>query len=617
VTTLAVLALFAVHLGLVAHFSPRGLFSLPAPLLTSAFAVEAYRAERAWRAFAESGHFAGYDPRVLGGRIAGLHELLGTRVEGLGTVLLARLGVAPASAFDAMAVALHALVPVVGYAAARAFGAGRRLAAGTLALWSALTFVDSVTHFAWFSGRVAWVLASGVVVLQAALVERALPERRASLLAALGASGFVAVLLHPVAALFGVVVMLTWLSLNATPEWRRGPVAVAIAAPVGLAWLLFCRSDLASSEPVQTVFHVGPASVLWDLVEIPGPGYGAAGASRTLLRTLCFVAAGLWTARRGDRSGTVPSRLVVVLAFAFVLIAYTGILLPVSWSVDPYFFVIGGTFAASLPAMELVGSLPWADIARRGPTAVRVALLVAVAVVVPRAVRTVLTYAPELLPARVVRGPSDLAVSALGGVNEPFPDPLGYDPAPPGLPALADYLVTHGAGAGRVLTDDAAVAGFLALRTSLHVLGPLGERGTPFASADPSPLFDGAHDARAVAAYLERYAVVLVVLGGPPGPFDANDALLEPPARVAGYRVRRVAAPSAFVLSGVGKVAAANPDHSIGVEGAAGPRITLRFHYDARLACRPGCTVERAAIDGDVAGFVSVPDPPASFVISY
>jgi hypothetical protein len=616
--SLAALALLALHVAFIVHFSPRGFSSMPTPLLTSGFAVEAYRAEGSLASYSATGRLAAYDPRVLAGQAAGIWEPLGTKALALGTVAVARLGVPPASAFDALAVLMHALVPLVGYAAARVSGASRFAAAAVLALWSALTFLDGLTHFAWFSGRIPWVLASAMGVLETSLAGWALSERR-SVRGAVGAgigvlvSSVLALLLHPVAASFValVVVFVSVVRARETSPGRRAAVAMCAVAPLLWVAVALAQAGFVSSEPIARAFRVGPASLFWDLIEVPGPGYGAAGSSRTLLRTLCIGGGVLaLVRRRGSADGRTEP--LFWIAGASLVLAYSGSLLSDAWPIDPYFFSIPAAFAASIPAIETAFAVDWADVVKRGPVVARVGLLLALAVSIPRMARTALTYAPELLPERRVRGPSDFAVSALSGVNEPFPDPLGYDPPPAGLGPLAEFLVSHGAGRGRVLTDDAVVAAFLALRTSLPVLGPLGERGATATSADPTTLLEHGVEASSVAKFVSRYGVAFVVLGGPPSALDVEAPFLEPAVFIQGYRVRRVAGDPSLVARGVAHVDGTSLG-SIRVSGAAGARVTLRYHYDAELACRPGCAIEREPVPGDEAGFISVPNPPAAF----
>jgi hypothetical protein len=194
--------------------------------------------------------------------------------------------------------------------------------------------------------------------------------------------------------------------------------------------------------------------------------------------------------------------------------------------------------------------------------------------------------------------------------------PASYERASLASWELAGWLVERHGARGRVAVDSAAVAGLLAITSSLPVLGPLASRGSPSATADPAvlPVRDGRVRDDALAAYVERYAVGTFVLSGPPGPFDGEHSLLDPPLDVAGFRVRRVRREPGYFAEGGGRVVEGRPG-TLRVEGAAGSRIVLRFHFDERLACRPRCRVERVVAPGVPAGFVGVPDPPEAFEV--
>jgi hypothetical protein len=152
------------------------------------------------------------------------------------------------------------------------------------------------------------------------------------------------------------------------------------------------------------------------------------------------------------------------------------------------------------------------------------------------------------------------------------------------------------------------------LTTSLPVLGPLTERGSPGAAADPASIaapdttLDGVH------AYLERYGVSWVVLKGPFGVLDRDDPMLDAPIDVEGFRVRRVRSPTSLVLAGTAKIERST-DGVIAVSDASGPSVSLRFHHHPLLACRPDCRVSRLSVDGDAAGFITVPSPPPAFEV--
>ena len=296
-----------------------------------------------------------------------------------------------------------------------------------------------------------------------------------------------------------------------------------------------------------------------------------------------------------------------------LVVAYGGGLVHVAWPMDPYFLAAPATLAASVPAGALLTDLPWLSMARSGTGLTRVGLLLCALLVVPRAARTVLTFLPELLPTRVINAPLDFGVSALVGLNEPMPDSLGHDVPIFRFTDVANWLLDHGAQSRRVLVDDAALTGFLAVTT------PLSGGSAPIAGVGRArgPRIRVRSSTRrpsspVVADFLNRYGVGWVVLGGPLGPFDRNDPELGPTIIVAGFRVRHVDSDSTLFAAGSGQIDAARIG-SIRVSGAHGDRVTLRFHYDPRLACRPSCRVERAVVPFDDAGFLSVPDPPPAF----
>jgi hypothetical protein len=603
------------HLGLVAYFAPRNLLASDVPVLRDAFGIEAYRVAR-MRVGLELSHRPWiFDPLVLAGQFSGFVERLGTRVFLLGVSALGALGLPPAKAFDVLIVAHHAVFPLVGFAAARAFGLSHRASTMATALWSLLWFFDSLVHALWFTGRAPWDLASALVVLAAGLAYRA--AGRGGLSWALGAALVLgaALLVHPVAGLFGAglgaVAMLR--APRILPS-RRVRLLLCHVAPVALLGLPNGGAFSLTSEPVARLFRAGVLQSLWDFIDVVAPGQEAPGPSRTLVRTLALVAGAIALARfrASDDRRFLPLSLLSGIG---VLVAYVGGVVPVPWPVDPYLFLVPAMLAASLPAAWLIGEIQWIAILRRGAPAARIGLALAALVIVPRLFRTVASYVPELLPERVIRSDADLRVSALAGLNDPMPDPLRHAPPAFRLRDAARWLSENAAGRGRVLVDDAELSALLAVTTGLQILGPLGERGSPSAGADPTTLLASSSvDAAAVSAFLERYAVGWVVLGGRPGPLDRPHPTLEAPFAVGGFRVRRVLREPNFFVEGTGRIARTGGG-VIGVEEAGGPRVTIRFHHDPRLRCRPDCRVERAAVASDRAGFITVPSPPPSFEV--
>lgn len=603
------------HLALVAYFAPRSLLSSGVPVLTNAFGIEAYRVARMRIGLELTQRPFIFDPLVLAGQLGGFVERLGTRVFLLGVSALGSFGLAPAKAFDVLIVAHHAVFPLIGFGAARAFGLSRRASTVTTLLWSLLWFFDSLVHVAWFTGRAPWDLASGLVVLAAGLAYRA-AVRSGSLSWAVGASLVLgaALLVHPIAGLFGAGLgAIAVLRAHGILPSRRIRLLLVQAAPMALLGLPQGAAFAWTSEPVAPLFRVGAFQSFWDFIDVVAPGQDAPGLSRTMIRSLCFVAGALALVRfrASDDRRFLPLSL---LFGAGVLLGYLGGFVPLPWPVDPYLFLVPAVLTASLPAAWLVSEIHWVSILRRGAPAARVGLALGALVIVPRLFRTVASYVPELLPERVVRSDADLRVSALAGLNDPMPDPLRHELPPFRFHDAARWLSENAAGRGRLLVNDPALSAFLAVSTGLQILGPLGERGSPSVDADPSLLLASSADPSAVNAFLERYAVGWVVLGGRMGPLDRADPALEAPLDVGGFRVRRVLREPNFFVEGTGRISRIGGG-VIGVEDARGPRVTIRFHHDPRLRCRPGCRVERAVVASDRAGFVTVPSPPSAFEV--
>jgi hypothetical protein len=375
------------------------------------------------------------------------------------------------------------------------------------------------------------------------------------------------------------------------------------------------RATASASEPIPKMFDVGVSQIVYDVLEISSQGYRAPGATRTMFRVLVLLAGamGLARYRASDDFRYGPLATLVGVCIG---VAYLGKYAPAYWPVDPYFFAILGTFAATVPASALLVGIPWRrSFEARVP---RVLSLVVLFVAVPRLVRTAATFIPEILPNRVVRATVEWMISPMAGVKEPLPDRLRHEPAPPTFAIASNWLVAHHGGRGNVLVDDPALSAYLALTTSLPVIGPLGERGARSTDADPYWIFDepeASHER--VAAFLERYAVGWIALWGAPGRFDFDDPLVDPLVRVAGVRLRRVRRDPSFFVEGRGSIAGvalgrisvhAEPaDEVLGAPTRQG-RVTLRFHHDRRLACRPDCRVVSGSTE-----WITVEHPPEEF----
>lgn len=610
--------LLACHLGLCAYFAPRAELQSGRLVLNDVFAIEAYRAFRALAAFETWGSLSAYDPSMLGGQLSGLVELFGTRVFVTSLMVSSRLGIDPVRAFNATIVVLHAMVPLVAYGAARAFRLGRGSALIVMGLWGLLWFFDSLTHYAWFSGRIAWGSSTGIAVLLLGVGSRITGGQDPKWALAVVAAGIVSFFFHPVPSLVASVILVgVALGRRGLLPWRRALLAGAALAPA-LALAAGGRAAAVSSEPVARIFDVGIGQVASDVLELSSSGYRAPGATRTLVRVLVLVAGALGL-RRLRASADYRYAPLALGAAVGIGVAYCGGYLPVRWPIDPYFFALFGTFAATIPAAVLLSEIDWPGIFRaRAPKTI---VIVVAVVSTPRLFRTVATFIPELLPSRVVRSTIDYMISPFVGVKEPLPDRLRHEASPPSFGVVAAWFAERHGGRGSILCDDAALTAYLSATGTLPVVGPIGERGAASEGADPTRLFSEPASGADVAAFLEQHAVGWVALWGAPSRFDLEGPLLEPVVRVAGVRIRRVVKEPSFFVQGNGRVAGMALGRlrveTLPSDGGdpAQDRMTLRFHYDRSLECRPNCRVMPAPYaDAYGAGqFITVENPPPEF----
>ncbi len=602
----ALLAVFALHAVLLWHFVvPDELWS-SRPLLD--YGLHPRQVEKGLEAFAAAGRLWAYDPLDLAGRYTGLATDPGSRGVVLLVVALARLGVEPALALNAVVVVLHAAVPVVGWRAARLVGLTH--AEGVVAVLSIVLiwFFDSLVHWQWFTGELGWSMAS----LAAVLALAGLAAMAAGRSPADFALGTVVVAVAQPWAL--IPLLAAALPFVATPGARarrtRAALVLAVVVVAGATVAVTAGPGRAmpGTSPVDALAPT-PDFLVYDLLDLLRDPSSTGSPVRTALRTL-VVAAAAWGVARAGRRRLVDQSPLVVGGFTALVLAYGGGSLPWVRSGEPYAHVATAALSCSILAAPVLVALlrPAAlrALDRRG----RVFGVLLLVIVVPRLIGTALQYLPALLPEPVRYWKVELNSSSLVGLNEPKPTAMRYRVAPARYDEIATKLAELHGGRGRVFVSEWALAEYLLLRTRLPVVGgPVGR--LPHGNDAHLLAGDAALRTRgpALAAHLERYAVGLVVLSGERGALDHRPDVLDLAFEGSGFRVHRVRAEPSVVGEGDARVTSLGLD-SIRVSARAGESVMLRFHYVEGLDCRPACRVERTP-----EGFLRVVDSPESFEI--
>ncbi len=620
---LAFAAVLALHAVFLVYFAPPATLFSGAPVFSPDYALHYYQVDRAVQAFEAHGTLWSYDPQVLAGQPANVLEDLTSKGTELFVVGLVALGVPQATAFNAFVLLVMASVPFLGFAAGRLWGLDRKAAVIAAFLWVALWWFDSMLHWSWWVGMISWVAASLLAVVLAGLLYRTLSARWRPGYALLALTAAALTLIHPFAVL-SVLVPCAVLYGRAFRRLRWFEHALLIGAALlagstALVWAGPALRFRAYGQDADTFFNATLSYVVTDFLDLVQNARNTGAPVRTVVRTLCFVlgvvALVRWARRRDPRA----SALIASLAFA-LLVAYAGAYTWLGRQTQPYRQIVPAMLTAALPAAALLGELSESLRWKRLGQGARLALVVALALVAPRVARTVLYFAPTLLP----QAPAPLGdlrdiqpVSALNGTAEAPPRWFGLAPPRPEYPKLAAWLEKRVQGKGRVLVYEWMFAEYLGSHTNLPVLGGFPERNAAHVDAnlfrrDPGGELSGP----ALSEYLERYAVGWLVASGPPMPLESSPAV-EHLITFGDFRLYRTRTSPSYFAEGSGRLVdtALNSIRIADARAGQNASLTLRFHWLESLRCRPDCELERAELEGDRVGFIRVPNPPPAFEI--
>ncbi|MCA9626259.1 MAG: hypothetical protein KC766_01275, partial [Myxococcales bacterium] len=304
----ALVGLVVFHLAGVMYFAPPQVILAKQPVMTMDYALHVYQVVRAREAFKEGSQLWGYDPLLLAGQPAGVVEDLTSKGTELWVIGLNALGVHPAVAFNLLLWLVHFSIPALGFLGARLFRLSRSQALGVAWIWSWCWFFDSFLHWSWFIGMISWSGACALSVVLVGYLFRFLEERRLKHFVGFALVAALLAILHPF-AVFAVAVPCLALYFRSVKHLGvKGHalllLAVALAGSTALVWVFPTLRFRHYVGDVDTFFNTTASYFVFDSFDLMKDGRNTGGPVRTLLRTLCFVAAGVWFWRNrktGDR----------------------------------------------------------------------------------------------------------------------------------------------------------------------------------------------------------------------------------------------------------------------------------------------------------------------------
>jgi hypothetical protein len=616
---LAACALVVVQVGLIVHAEWHANLFGGKPLSWVDFDTHAEQTWRAIEAMEGWGQTWAYDPQLLAGYPNGAVFEADNKGWELWTYALVKAGVPKATAFNLFLILAHLLVVPVVYAAARLFELSRWEA--LLAAWLALMiwFFDGLCRWSWFSGALAFGIATVWFVLPLGLFYRFVVGGSQWLLVLLAPTMAIGHLIHPSLFVFLVVPMVALYVRSFRSLSRRdhvGVVAVALFVIGANAYWLFTAFRFAHYVIDHEPFFVGGLSYLvTDLLGlIQDMGTSGVIGNRTGFRFVALLgcAAVLLAWRRaGDDRRTLPLGLGVGV---LVGLAYLGGYLGPLAQIQPYRSIVPAAFLACIGAAAFVGFIRRSGVLRGLPRVAWCAIGLVGLLGSVHLVRDALYFFPTALPT-VPKLPSGetLRITAMGFLGH---QDYRHKPATKDLDELVRWVEDHDDGQGRFLVEWWWLGEHLAWRTEAQILGGFRQRNLEHTAANLFRAYpDGDLPDDELARYLETYAVRWVILSLPKPELEQRSTWLRLVAKVGFHRIYETNTPVSLLQQGSGGVLASL--NRLDVTGSdPDADVVLRFHWLETLDCLPGCRVAREPVEGNPVGFVRVPAPhPTDFAV--
>jgi hypothetical protein len=617
---LVALALALVHGLLVRYYFGAALLA-DIPYSRGDFATHAEQVRRVLEAFETAGQHWAYDVQLLAGAPNGVLFDADNKGWELWTWALVELGVGEGKAYNAFVLAIHVLMPVVVYAAARVMRLDRAAALTVTGLAILLWGFDSFTRWMWFIGTVSYVFVAYFALLPLALFHRWLADRKLGFALGCAVSLALAHLVHPYVFFILVGPMLAEYIraglIERSMSWAHHGVTLGIAALTLIVNGWWLRTALRFLPYILDSAHFeqsGLSFAFYDffglLLESQTQGWIG---TRTAVRLLCLILA-VFALRSWRRSGDRRRLPFLVLMVVMAAFAYLGGYTPVA-QIQPYRHALPLGFALLIPAgwwlRETVRERPWRGMQARQ----RALALLLLVFALQYLLRDVLYFfAPSLPDRQQLEDGREVPLGMLGHALTPG---YRYDPQHE-WEGIVSWIAKHDDGQGRWLIQDQVLGEYVMARTKAQVVGGFLVRNIEHSDANwwRSEGNQPPYDAEQMRRYLETYAIRHVVVTKQElSPWwDAQTQLFSRAGFVDDMLIFRVKGPIS-VIEGKGKVTASI--NRIEVAGTQPDRdVVLRYHWMETLGCSPDCTLEREPVAGDRVGFIRVPAPhPRDFVI--
>jgi hypothetical protein len=621
-------ALLAAELALTLYAHPFSSVIDKAPLRAPGYEAAAVEVTSSLDGLARASCARGYDPRSAAGAPFGVNPDRSTPALVVSTAVLSGFGLSQIAAVNAFAwfgeLATFLLVIATAFMA-RLSKLGI-FTATALAL--ALLNFDGLLRSATYDGPPLFVLACGLGLLALTSANRlagnSLGAYFATAIAAALSCGFV----HPGAPVFLAFGIVGLVAVHRQAKSRMIAALFSIAA-AGIVGALpsIIHSLQAGVEPLGTAVGATPLHLLTDTLGLVADRHASGSASlRGGFRILALGGAIAVTVSsfrgKDDNLG---------LAVAVLLpssLAYLGGLMGPLEHALPYrglmLGLLGSCVLAGLAMQQIAESRQLDHLPR--PMLLSFALVGAA--LVPRLAQDVGYFVPSLMPF-----PRDLPeekphiadMIGYGDIGYPRHRVFRHQGPPNDYLVVASKLQATDSKARRILVESPSLAQYLRVSTQAQIAGSLpwerlGKGADLFArfpKKDPTEA--------QLREYIETYAIGWIIVRFNPDPGDEDYRtrlsgmrnLLEPvPLRLAQHRVFKVRQLAPYLTGSPGEVEL--DGQTIRVTGTQpGAALTVHYHYQPRLQCRPDCRIQRLPLKADPMGLITIPAPhPADFEIT-